>query len=229
MSAIRLALALLPLLACAACQRRPPAHIDHVILGVSDLDQAMNDIERATGVRPAIGGAHPGAGTRNALLSLGDETYLEIYAPNPAEPIASADIAELKSLKRPTPLGWAASTNDQEALAAALKMSGISLSAPEPGSRRKPDGTILRWVTFGFANLDHPLAPFFIVWTDRSLHPARTSPSGCTLQSLAITDSAADQLRRAIDPLQVPVTIALGAKSGITFTLACPRGTITYG
>src|SRR4051812_10884651 len=59
------------------------SRIDHVILGIDDLQKGIAELERATGVRAVFGGAHPGRGTQNALISLGENHYLEILAPNP--------------------------------------------------------------------------------------------------------------------------------------------------
>ncbi|HEU5285563.1 MAG TPA: VOC family protein, partial [Sphingomicrobium sp.] len=197
MSHFRAALLTLVLIGCTSREPGAPARIDHVIVGVSDLERGVREIERLTGVRAVTGGAHPGQGTRNALLSLGEDSYLEIYAPNPVEPVSSPAVEELRALDRPTPIGWAASTSDSRSLRSTLESKGFPLSQPERGSRRRPDGSSLSWVTYGFAKLDHPLAPFFIEWGDARLHPSRTSPEGCSLRSLRIEDPAADRLRRA--------------------------------
>ncbi|MEO7655105.1 MAG: VOC family protein [Sphingomicrobium sp.] len=231
---IRASLLALLLVGCSPCEPGPLTRIDlpridHVIVGVDNLERGIAEIERRTGVRPIIGGVHPGAGTRNALLSLGEGTYLEIIAPNPAEPVASAEVEQLRALKRTTPIGWAVSARDADALRSTMQSTDFPLTPPEPGSRRKPDGTLLSWVTFGFANFDHPLAPFFIVWGEPSKHPSRTSPAGCTLQSLNLRDPAANPLRRAIEPLHVPVNVGQSAKSGMKLILFCPRGAVTFG
>ncbi len=52
--------------------------VDHIILGAANLEAGMAAFEKATGVMPVRGGAHPGRGTQNALVSLGDATYLEL-------------------------------------------------------------------------------------------------------------------------------------------------------
>jgi len=219
-------MASLLLFSCADRQPEPAARIDHVIVGISDLQQGMDEIERLTGVRPGIGGAHPGGGTWNALMSLGDNSYLEILAPNPAEQIASAELEGLRGLHRLTPIGWAVSTSDEQALRAALDSQGFKLTAPEPGSRRKADGSMLRWVTFGFANLDHALAPFFIIWGDPAQHPSRTSARDCELKSIQIEDPAAAELGRVVKALELDVAVTRARRSRMTVDLICPKGNV---
>lgn len=46
--------------------------IDHLIYGVPDLTDAVDQLERRFGVRAAAGGKHLGVGTHNALLACDD-------------------------------------------------------------------------------------------------------------------------------------------------------------
>lgn len=112
------ALSLSFMLLVSACITEPPqmtspspaaAHIDHIILGTADLDSGIAQLQRLTGVRAAVGGVHPGRGTRNALMSLGGNTYLELLAPDPAQSVHTAEVRDLRAYSSLTPVGWAVS------------------------------------------------------------------------------------------------------------------------
>lgn len=208
--------------------RPPTARIDHVILGAADLDAAMAEVARTTGVTPVAGGSHPGRGTRNALLSLGDGTYLEILAPDPAQDADTQELRHLATLGRPTPIGWAVSADEERSLRSILSSANVAATPSDPGSREKPDGSELRWVTFGYADIKSLLAPFFIVWADRSKHPSLTSPGGCRLADVSIESPEAPAIAPAVAPLGLKVRVASGRQERMRVTLSCARGTAGF-
>ncbi len=131
------------------------------MLGASNLERALSDFEKATGVHPILGGTHP-SGTQNALVSLSRGTYLELIAPGPdAKP--SHFISDLTKLDKLTPIGWAVSGPDAQVIQERLSKNGFFLTGPKAGSRLTPSGTTLRWETFQLKD-EFPGAPFFIQW-----------------------------------------------------------------
>lgn len=202
---------------------KPPqqVRIDHVLLGAPDLDSAVKEFERLTGVRATYGGKHPG-GTHNALVSLGSGTYLELIAPQPgAEP--ASPFSALARFKRLTPLGWAVSASDGEHLRQLLQASGFAVTAPRPGSRTTPAGTTLRWDTF---TLESPVdgAPFFISWSADSPHPSATAPAGCKLDMLTVFAPATEPLERLRSTLALTFDVALAPAKRLAISLTCPKG-----
>lgn len=149
------------------------ARVDHLVVGAADLVTGMRWVEERIGVAPVEGGTHEGLGTHNALLGLG-EHYLEVLAPDPAQPTAASPvIAQLRGLAAP------------ELLTIAIATSG--LSSPIQMTRVRPDGVVLEW------ELEFTSTPlFFIDWKDTP-RPAGL-PDGGRITALTVTTPEPDQL-----------------------------------
>jgi hypothetical protein len=210
-----------PLLTSAA--NEVPSLLDHFILGCNDLDQGIAWVERRTGVRAAFGGVHPGRGTRNALLSLGERRYLEIMAPDPAQQV-TPQISRLHELKNPAIVGWAAHPGDLEKFAAHLHEAGIAFEGPRAGSRQRPDGQLLHWKTLNLKDDKDGLLPFFIEWSAGSLHPSSDSPKGCTLTHFGAVAPNRDDFKRIANLLQLDVPVILGDKAELHAVIIGPKG-----
>jgi hypothetical protein len=202
------------------------SRVDHVILGINDLQQGIDDLERLTGVRAAFGGVHPGRGTQNALISLGDGHYLEILAPNLGER-SGIETDYLRALTSLRPVGWAVHTDDLTALQKRLRDRGVETEEIRPGARDRPDGTHLAWKTLDYAASTR-LLPFFIEWDRAGAHPSTTSPQGCRLRGLYLEDPSPDALREALDAAGLKLGVRAAQEPGLRLSLVCPKGNVDF-
>ena len=142
--------------------------IDHVLLGCSDLEHGVAFVEQHTGVRPSLGGVHPGRGTRNALAALGERVYLEVIAPDPAQahvaPWLTSTLPRIGAMTEPKVVGWAARPADIDALVDSLRAAGIAVNGPHAASRMRADGRVLRWKMATLADDLGGLLPFLMQW-----------------------------------------------------------------
>jgi hypothetical protein len=204
---------------------RVPKDLDHIILGCNDLDAGIEFVYRHLGVRAAQGGVHPGAGTKNALLSLGTLRYLEIIAPDPLQ-AASTDPRHVADLKNPSLVGWAIHRHDMDEFAPALRSAGVASVGPKPGSRKRPDGTTLTWKSLGLENDDNGVLPFFIEWGAGALHPSADAPPGCLLSKLEIGTPDPDALKSLAAKLQLDLQIVRAPELRLRATIAGPKGSL---
>jgi hypothetical protein len=207
------ALTLLLAGAATSPEKDSKIHIDHVIVGMNNLDHAVIEFEKQTGVRPVLGGKNP-RGRQNALVSLGHGSYLELVEWGPLDKL--------------TPIAWAVSGSDPEVIRAQLSKSGFEVTDSEPGSRLTHSGTTLRWRTFRLKD-NFPGAPFFIVWDADSPHPSATSPSGCTLESLNVSSPNVKELVRLTEALNLHIETRSSSKREFTVLLSCPKGKVLLG
>jgi hypothetical protein len=155
--------------------------LDHIIYATPDLELAIAEIRALTGVEPMLGGSHPGRGTRNALLSLGPDTYVEILAPDPAQSAEALARSADRIPSKARLTAWAAKCADLEGAVKAASQGDLDLGRIEEMSRVRPSGEQLAWrLTRGTPPGDG-LVPFLIDWGE-SPHPAPSAPTGCSLR-----------------------------------------------
>src|SRR6185436_20196195 len=80
----------------------PPAvhaQVDHLVVAIRSLPEGIAEFERLVGIKAVVGGKHPGRGTENALVSLGDGKYVEIIAPQDGATLSPRD-EDMRKLDR---------------------------------------------------------------------------------------------------------------------------------
>jgi hypothetical protein len=204
------------------------AAVDHLLLGTNDLDRGIAWVEQRTGVKAVVGGSHPGRGTRNALVGLGGRQYLEIIAPDPAQPSGNLR-RNLRTLAEPRLIAWAAATADLDGLARRIRGRGHQAEVQD-GSRARPDGRALKWRTLAvqsnLARADVDPIPFFIEWAPGSIHPSSDSPTGCELAAFEFEHADPTALEAVLAALEIDASVRKAADVRLVAALSTPRGRV---
>ena len=180
------------------------AKLDHIMFASADLDQSIEEIADLTGVRPALGGSHRGIGTRNALLSLGDDQYLEIIAPDHRQNLSGTTGELLLQHGGSGIRGWAVATTDLNSLADFATNAGYGCQDIIDMSRTTPEGVHLEWqLRFLTGN---NLLPFFIDWKV-SPHPALSTPKGCSLLEFCVATQEVAKYQKLMNALDLEVSM----------------------
>jgi Glyoxalase-like domain len=119
--------------------------LDHTSVCGSNLDslrQAFTEV----GLAPDFGGPHGNGITQMAAIGFDDGTYIELIAPVKAGATAGSPWARFMSDDAVT-CAWATGTNVLQQEVDRLKKAGITATTPERGSRKRPDGMSVEWMT----------------------------------------------------------------------------------
>lgn len=171
--------------------------IDHLVYAVPDLEEGVAAVAGLTGVEAVRGGSHPGAGTRNALLSFDDSAYFEIISVDPDQPDHQGPRPfGVDSGGRPRMASFAIHPVGDETIdsvAARIRDLGFDPGTVTAMSRRRPDGVELTWrltrsvdSVLGVANAaSDGVVPFVIDW-GATPSPALSTPRVGRLAELRI-------------------------------------------
>ena len=146
--------------------------LDHVSYACApgELAEVVQRIGSELGAAFVDGGIHPSFGTRNFILPLANDVYVEVVAAldHPAAEKAPFGRAVRRRADEGGGwLGWVVAVDDIGAVEARLGRPSVA------GPRIRPDGAELRWRQIGVLDLiDDPQLPYFIEWQTEECHPA---------------------------------------------------------
>jgi hypothetical protein len=215
--------------------------LDHLVLATPHLRETVDDVAARCGVRPVEGGRHVGLGTRNHLIGLGGNAYLEIIGPDDEQPAPPQPRPfGVDALTGPRLVTWAVRPDDVDAVVARARAAGHDPGDPRPMSRRTPSGDLLAWrltpPSDGGAASAHGLWPFLIDWgatphPTAAPHPTATIGAAALpvvpLLSLRATHPDPDAVYEGLAALGVRLEVTRGERPALVAVLGTPGGRLT--
>lgn len=200
--------------------------LDHIVMAAPDVDELVRSFRDQTGVQPVLGGRHVGRATRNYLVGLGGQAYLELIGPDePDAPGPLPTIFGIDRLRAPRVVTWKVRVSDLGQAVATALSKGYDPGVASPLSRRTPDGTVLRWqLTQDPPTTYDGLVPGLIDWQD-SRHPTADNLPLTRLVALTGFHPRPDLVRLALDALDVRLDLH-GGDPGFDSVLETPNGEV---
>jgi hypothetical protein len=181
--------------------------LDHFAWATPSLQEATNYYERLSGVKPAPGGAHPGKGTRNALVSLGPKLYLAIDGPDHTQTLDNNNGAWMAKLTAPRMNEFVVSVRDIGLTQGILERLGFASEIEHHSRKRADDADI---AVLALRLVDHPYGvamPGFLQWlTDK--HPALDAAAGSKLVAFQIDHPESASIRALYADLGLDIQVA---------------------
>jgi hypothetical protein len=187
------------------------SRLDHLVYVTADINESIKHISMKLGVTAVAGGQHPKWGTRNALVSLGPQIYLEIMGPDTtlSRPGLTRPF-DIDRLKFPRLATWVCRSENLTKTIELGRQVGVDFGEVQSGSRTKPDGSVLSWsMTDLMMNRENGIVPYFINW-GRSIHPAESAPKGCILKELKAKHPNPDYVRSILKAFDLDLPIEYG-------------------
>jgi Glyoxalase-like domain len=201
--------------------------IDHIVLAAPDLEEAMQEFEKATGIGAVIAGSINGLGIKTARISFNDSSYLEIIAPDPKSAGPIGQLLKSKGLTCLTPFHYAIRTSRCEELKDELKKfkyvpDHITMFGGEK------DGTPRKWeLLFLYGHKIGGICPYFVHWAN-SPHPCAKLPVVGKLKKFTVRAPEDDPVHSLLEHVNVRGLNLEVGKPKLSFQFSSPEGTIKY-
>jgi Glyoxalase-like domain len=199
--------------------------LDHLVLGVPDLEQGAAWFEMITGVRPAFGGRHA-TGTANYLVGLGGDRYVEIIGILPeGRGDGVAQPFHLERLTSARLVTWCLRSSGIQDDVESAKAAGLDLGEILSLSRLTPDGDTLAWkMTRRSPMYRDGVIPFLIDWGSTP-HPTARDLPRVELTNFRLSHPEPNAVRSELDTLGQSVSVVAGAPM-LHATLGTPSGPV---
>ncbi len=204
------------------------SEIDHLVISAPTKARGIEYVADLLGVAPTGGGFHPKMGTHNALLRLGEETYLEVIAidPDARDPERPRwfGLDHLAADSEPKLVTWVCRTTKIETATRNMPYAAGPITEMSRGDLKWlitiPEDGSLVW---------QGVAPPLIQWSNQP--PVASLPvSGCELHSLQLQHSQATELTNWLHEIEFDspcLTVSNAAPISIKATIQSPRGLCT--
>jgi hypothetical protein len=152
---------------------------DHLVLYYNSIEKAQQQTSDTYHITTVKGGHHGNWGTYNYLAFMNNNSYIEWLGIEDLDKANQSDnpliqhTAWAKRKAKEGPIQFALRTNKMDDLIEHFKNHHIPFSGPYPGSRKKPDGTVLKWrMLFPKCEVRSVLLPFLIEWEGEGNRPS---------------------------------------------------------
>lgn len=202
--------------------------IDHIVYAVPDLEKAIIDFEKLTGIRPTFGGYHTTRGTKNAVVNLGNTCYLELIAIDEENKEVSAprwmgvDFIEKAQMVR-----FALKSDDLKKDSAILQKYNPQMGEINGGQRQMSNGKMLTWeMILPLAAPAVDIVPFMTDWRKSEVHPTDSMAKECEFIAFKFTHPNPEMILEVLNELGMTAEVLKGEKIKIKAIVNSPKGIV---
>jgi len=200
--------------------------IDHLVYCVHNLEEGIIYFIEKYGMHPVIGGRHLNEGTKNAIINLGNQCYLEILAIDEANTKHTQNRwMGIDLLTTPKMTRWAIKSTNLETDKQALIKYNDQLGNIESGLRKRPDNSNLTWkLTKPLSYPEVEVAPFLLDWSATDSYPTDGLPVLGNLLEIKLGHSDPIQIKACLAELNVDIPVKSSNEPYIKVLIDGPKG-----